>query len=218
MENGGQANAVYTVDENKLIVRLKPIDGAVQVVVPHALWSPLLYHSHYPVTAGHSRQRRMYDSVRIGFYWSHTANNVSATVRSCSACARNWVEHEPKRKLQLYRASGPLKFILIDILGALPRTVDDNQYVIAMTDRYSKLTRALSTSQASFAHVVNVFFDSSIIPDSIPAYVLADTGVQCTNKLFATLCAMIRVKHLTTTDYHPQTNGQVERYNRTIGT
>lgn len=49
-------------------------------------------------------------------------------------------------------------------------------------------------------------------------YTLTNDGVQFASMLIATLYTMLRVKHLTTTPYHLQINGQIERYNCTIFT
>jgi hypothetical protein len=45
---------------------------------------------------------------------------------------------------------------------------------------------------------------------------LTDNGPQFTAKFFQAVCAELGVKKVFTTAYHPQRNGQVERYNRTI--
>ena len=48
------------------------------------------------------------------------------------------------------------------------------------------------------------------------AHLLSDNGGQFTAKFFQDVCAILGVRKLLTTAYHPQTNGQVERFNRTI--
>jgi transposase InsO family protein len=45
---------------------------------------------------------------------------------------------------------------------------------------------------------------------------LTDNGTQFVSKLFQTVCRLSGVKQGFTTAYHPQTNGQCERFNRTI--
>ena len=45
---------------------------------------------------------------------------------------------------------------------------------------------------------------------------LADNGKQFTSKFFLDVCRILKVHNSFTTTYHPQTNGQVERFNRTI--
>jgi transposase InsO family protein len=49
-----------------------------------------------------------------------------------------------------------------------------------------------------------------------PRYVLTDNGTQFTAKFFLAVCRELGIGKVSTTAYHPQTNGQVERFNRTI--
>jgi transposase InsO family protein len=45
---------------------------------------------------------------------------------------------------------------------------------------------------------------------------LSDNGGQFTSKFFQKCCTLLGIKQGFTTTYHPQCNGQVERFNRTI--
>ena len=48
------------------------------------------------------------------------------------------------------------------------------------------------------------------------SYVLTDNGPQFAAKFFEAVCIINGIKHVFTTAYHPQTNGQVERFNKTL--
>jgi len=49
-----------------------------------------------------------------------------------------------------------------------------------------------------------------------PAELIADNGRQFTSRFFQDVCKILTIHNSFTTTYHPQTNGQVERFNRTI--
>jgi hypothetical protein len=49
-----------------------------------------------------------------------------------------------------------------------------------------------------------------------PVSLLSDNGPQFNAKVFQAVCSEFGIRKIFTTAYHPQTNGQVERYNRTI--
>jgi len=49
-----------------------------------------------------------------------------------------------------------------------------------------------------------------------PATVLSDNGPQFRSTFFQRVCSLLGISNRYSTTYHPQTNGQVERYNRTI--
>lgn len=107
----------------------------------------------------------------------------------------------------------PLKIVAIDILGPLCSTLNSNQNGIVENDRCSKLIQAMSTGKKSSSHLADVYFDYWVVPYGIPVYILMEKEVQFTSKLLGAICTILGEKHLTTTAYHPQTNGQVKRYN-----
>ena len=47
-------------------------------------------------------------------------------------------------------------------------------------------------------------------------YLLSDNAKQFNAKFFQKVCRILGIKNVFTTTYHPQTNGQTERFNRTI--
>jgi hypothetical protein len=49
-----------------------------------------------------------------------------------------------------------------------------------------------------------------------PRYLLTENGTQFNAKFFLSVCRELGIAKVFTTAYHPQTNGQVERFNRTI--
>ena len=50
----------------------------------------------------------------------------------------------------------------------------------------------------------------------MPAQLLSDCGAVFLSHLFTEICKLLGVEKLNTTAYHPQTDGLVERFNRTL--
>lgn len=59
-------------------------------------------------------------------------------------------------------------------------------------------------------------FDNWIIPHCIPSFLLNDNGPKIVAELFENLSLDLNVKQSATNAYHPQTNGEVERYYETL--
>ena len=66
------------------------------------------------------------------------------------------------------------------------------------------------------ATVAKAFCEHWLFRYGPPAHLLSDNGGQFTAKFFQDVCAILGIRRLFTTVYHPQTNGQVEKFNRTI--
>lgn len=64
--------------------------------------------------------------------------------------------------------------------------------------------------------VAQAFLDHWVFAYGAPKYVLTNNGPQFVAKFFDAICTMIGITHFCTTAYHPQTNDQTERFNKTI--
>lgn len=154
----GHSVSCYFFDCDGMIFREAQIDGGRQKDVLIALHARILYSSHYPTSAGPTRETRMYHTMRQHFYWLHMANVVYKPGRKFRSCTQNWSRVTHKQKLQLFLAAGPLEFVAIDILGPLPRTKTGNQHVFIIKDQLSKLTRAIHTAKINSMQIVTIFW------------------------------------------------------------
>ncbi len=85
-----------------------------------------------------------------------------------------------------------------------------------MTGRFSKLTRTAALKSITALNYARAFLDQWVFHYGVPDVILSDNGMQFRSKLFQFVCATLGIKNAFTTTYHPKTNGQVERFNRTI--
>ena len=208
----------YKEDERGLIVRVADIDGAVQILVPLALRQRVLYLSHYTPLAGHPGITKQFYTMRQNFYWPSMSADVRKVSQNCDVCAQERIKLRTHfAPLKLFPAQRPLEFVAIDILGPLERSAaDGSRYILVMTDRFSKLTKAVPLKKITAHKVAQAFLEHWCFNYGFPAMLLSDNGSQFTAALFKTVCTELGIRQLFTTAYHPQTNGQVERFNRTI--
>lgn len=146
------------------------------------------------------------------------ANNVYITIAKRKSCVQNNSRYRHRRPLQIFPASGPLDYIAMDIIGPFPKINEGIQYICDMMDQNPKLIRAIPTFKTSSTHMIHIFLYHWIIPFSIPNYLLTNSRPQFVSILFMLVRGYLSVRHLTTTSYHPQTNGQAKRFNRSIVT
>jgi transposase InsO family protein len=83
-------------------------------------------------------------------------------------------------------------------------------------DRFSKLTRTVPLWSISALVVAKAFCEHWVFVYGEPRYLLTDNGTQFTAKFVLAVCRDLGIAKVFTTAYHPQTNEQVERFNRTI--
>ena len=210
-------SCITDVNTDGILIRNAPLDGSKQIVVPLSLRPRLLQLEHFPVVAGHPGVSKMYASMRRRFFWKAMYKDVEETVRHCTVCAKNRVTERKRTSfLKLFPAEGPLEFVAMDILGPLPKTEHGNRFLLVITDRFSKLTRTVPLRTITALVVAKAFCDAWVFSYGPPRYLLTDNGTQFNAKFFLAVCRELGIAKIFTTAYHPQTNGQVERFNRTI--
>ncbi len=188
-----------------------------QIVVPHSLKARVLHINHYSRLAGHPGGTKLYHMIRKDMYWPALAVDCHATARRCPTCARNRIKlRRNTTQLKLFPATSPLEAVAIDILGELIKTARGNQYLLVISDRFTKLTKTVPLRTQSATEVAKAFVNEWVFNYGPPSDLLADNGKCFTSKFFQDVCRIINTHNSFTTTYHPQANGQVERFNRTI--
>lgn len=189
----------------------------LRIYVPESLRTRVMHLSHYPATAGHPGAKKMFNTLSQQFYWPTMVADVYQFVKQCHECTKeNYTLTKRHKPVKLFPAEGPLSFIAIDLLGPLPKTTKGNQYILVIADRFSKLVRTVPLKTITTFNVATAFCHHWVFVYGPPKILLSDNGTQFNSKFFRSCCLILGVEQRFTTAYHPQTNGQVERFNRTI--
>ena len=108
------------------------------------------------------------------------------------------------------------EMIGIDFVGPLNRTRKGNKYILVVTDYLTKWPEAKAMREATGEKVVEYLYKEIICRHGCPRVILSDNGSHFKNQLVEGLCKKFEIKHKRSAPYHPQTNGLVERFNRTL--
>lgn len=112
------------------------------------------------------------------------AGDIAAHIHSCRSCAKAKDRKQKKRhKTKLFPETGTLDEIAIDLLGPLLKTRNENQFIIVITVRYSKLTGAVPISKTSVPYITSVMLNHCFIPNDIPNTIVSDNGSQLVTEL-----------------------------------
>lgn len=106
--------------------------------------------------------------------------------------------------------------VAIEIIGTLIRTPLGHRYIIVVTDRFTKLVKAIQMKAVSTGEVSKLFVVNWVLNDGPTTALLSDKGPQDTSKLFMNICRILNTRNVLKTTYNPQTKRQAERFNRTI--
>jgi hypothetical protein len=176
---------------------------------------PVLYMFHNDPTAAHFATDTMFDKIKNRYYWPQMYDDIKSYVISCDFCQRRG-KQKNKQPLHPIPVESPFYQIGIDFVGPLPVTKGGNKYIITAMDYLTKWPEARPVKEATAEQAALFIYEEIICRHGCPAKILSDQGTHFKNKVIEELVKKFEIEHLFSTPYHPQTNGLVERFNRTL--
>nr|VZI35628.1 unnamed protein product [Spirometra erinaceieuropaei] len=173
-----------------------------KVVIPARYQQQVLRELH----AGHQGMTRMKQLARKYVYWPGIDNDVEFFVRSCGPCGRE-AKNPPKvPPVPWPEVTRPCSRVHMDFAGPF-----FNQMFLIVVDAWSKWLEVFDVSAAT-ADITARKTEELIARYGIPTEIVTDNGTQFTSSIFQQLCQKWGIRHVTSPPFHPQSNGQAERF------
>ena len=106
----------------------------------------------------------------------------------------------------------------VDVLGPFPVTDSGNRYVLVAMDCFTKWPEAYAVPDQSAATTAERLVEEMFARFGVPAELHSDQGRNFESQVFGEVCRRLGVHKTRTTPLHPQSDGLVERFNRTLAT
>lgn len=189
----------------------------LQIVMPREYRTEVIQLAHTGMTGGHLGRTKTEEQVRQRAYWPNWRNQVASEVKSCKECVTYHRGKAPRQTLlQPFSGGEPFEIIAIDITGKHPKSMRGNEYIITVTDLFSKWSEAFPVRTHKAPVVAKVLLDQFICRFGCPKRCLSDQGAEFQSELFHELCKRLGIEKIRTSPYKPTTNGCVERFHRTL--
>lgn len=168
--------------------------------------------------ASHPSGRTTKRIVTQKFVWPNMNKNIVKWSRECIPCQRSKVQRHNKNPLvKIPVPDNRFEHVHIDIVGPLPLS-QGFRYCLTMIDRFTRWPEAIPIVDMTAETVARQFYANWVSRFGSPRIVTTDQGRQFESSLFRELTNLIGAKRTRTTAYHPQTNGIVERWHRSLKT
>ena len=205
----------FIIKNNYLYRKDKRKEGNLLRVIRNFEMEAVLYMMHNDPTSGHFSTEVMFNKIRSRYYWPQMYENIREYAKSCDVCQRRG-KPQNDQELHPIPVHSPFYQVGIDFVGPLPKTKNENRYIIVAMDYLTKWPEAKAVPRATAEETEKFIYEDIICRHGCPSRILTDRGTHFNNQVIERLTKRFQIKHLLSTPYHPQTNGLVERFNRTL--
>jgi transposase InsO family protein len=183
-----------------------------QVYVPADERPAILTLAH----SGHPGIVRMKNVLRQSYWWPGASSDAEEYVRNCDSCKFADKTQIPRAQpiQPLPWPEGPWHTIAVDLVG--PVATMAGAFVIVVIDLYSKYPEISVRETCPDTVDVETFLRELFDRFGTPVRLISDNGPQFRSERFEDFLRSQGTRHTLTTPYHPQSNGEVERFNRVI--
>ncbi|MBW0492931.1 hypothetical protein O181_032646 [Austropuccinia psidii MF-1] len=139
-------------------------------------------------------------------------------VSSCQQWSRNNNIHHKKFGFlkPLPIPNGPWISLSLDFITQLPLSSSFDS-ILVIVDRFSKMEVFIPTmSSITSLDLAHLFIKNILPKHGLPSRIVSDRGSLFASSFWTNLCKQLKISRDLSPAYHPETDGQTERVNRTL--
>lgn len=149
------------------------------------------------------------------YFWPSINKDVSIWARACTACQKAKTHRHTLPPFGSFANAGRFEHVHVDIVGPLPES-RGYRYVLTAIDRATNWPEVIPLHNIEAQTVAQAFVSGWVSRFGAPVRLTTDQGTQFESHLFTALCQTLGITRIHTTAYHPQSNGKVERFHRSL--
>ena len=164
---------------------------------------------------GHLGRDKTWHLVKDRCYWPRMMTDIDKHLKNCSRCLRRKAPTNIEAPLINIRTTQAMEMICVDYL-TLETCKGGYQYVLVITDHYTRYAQAIPTKNMSAKTTADALFHNFIVHYGFPAKIHSDQGANFESQLIRELCKLTNITKSRKTPFHPQGNGMCEHFNRSL--
>lgn len=211
----------YRLSEDGVLLRYIPKvdddsdESPFRVVVPRKLRKRFIQYFHDSALGGHNSGCKTFTKLSRVATWSGVRGDCLKYAKSCPTCQKSKPRGgKPPGLLQSIKSQHPWQIAACDVMGPFPRSPSGNQYLLVVTDHFSKWVELFPLRKLTSQKVWDCLLETFTM-FGFPAQLVTDNASYFTSKIFADTCKSLGITHKPTSPYNPQAN-ITERVNRNL--
>ena len=192
-----------------------PTSGFVTVpVIPTKLQQEALHQSHDQPSAGHQGTAKTLARLQQEAYWVGMAKDVQRYCQQCTTCQQAKLPNPNRAPMCNIPIGKPWEMLAADILE-VPVSRQNHRYLLVVMDYFTKWVEAIPLHDQTAASITKAIIKicSSF---GVPSILHSDQGRNFESDMLHQMLQAFGIKKSRTTAYHPQCDGMVERFNRSL--
>ena len=188
-------------------------DPILRLYIPEHLQKTIIQEHH--TSLGHLGINKTYDAIRSKYFWINLYKDVTNFVTSCVTCQTRSAQKTRPPVQETDTPPFAWAKCAVDVSGPYPTSLSGNKYIVSFIDLFSGYPEAFACPDKSAQTIAHLIVDEIFPRYSCPLELLSDNGSENVNKVVKETEAL-NIHHVTTSFYHPESNGVIERYHRTL--
>ncbi len=176
-------------------------------------WIMSIFHDD--LTQAHQNADAMYYHILKRYLWQNMRKDIKEYAKTCFQCQQKGLMRQNNQK-QTIPPTDIFKKWEVNIVGPLPITREENRYIVVAMDYFSRWPEARPLKTANAETVAMFLYEEIICRFGTPRILQSDRGTHFVNELIQRLTKRFKIKHSLSSPYHLQSNGLVERFNKTL--
>ena len=192
-------------------------ENRIQVPNSRLLRSQIIEHFH--TVLNHGGAAKVTAALKQQFYWSGMDADVKLLIKTCTACQLTKTGNAVARSLKTFTVdTGPWQTVHIDVTMLYHGLAEDAiSSAVIVVDRFSRFTVLIPCTHALSAEAMFALLDAHFFAYyGLPHRIISDNGPPFSSTYWDTVLDQLGTRRGKTTVYRPETNGLVERMNRTV--
>jgi hypothetical protein len=179
----------------------------------------LLKEKHSGGLAEHFDHDKTFSQLINSYYWPGMREHINKFMNICKIYQ---YAKGKKQNIGLYQPfpipDRPWDAISMDFVLGLPRTQRGSDSIFVVVDRFSNIAHFIPFHKTYDAtHIANLFFKEVVRLHGLSKSIVSDRDTKFVGHFWRTLWKKLGTEIYFSSSYHPQTNGQTEVVNRSLG-
>ena len=203
----------YTLEDS--VLYHVETDGTLRLIPPTVQRETLFHQAHSGVFGAHLGGCKVFSELRRHYWWCSMRSDVTRWTRGCLVCTTREAGRSYRAPLTPIPVGGPFDRVGVDIIQ-FPQSRQGNRYAVVFMDYLTKWPEVFPVPDQTAATVARLLVEEIVSRHGVPAEVLSDRRRTFLSGLMREVEELLGFHKTNTSAYHPQTDGLVERFNRTL--